>query len=93
MSDMPLQPSTTTKQPLKAQTVVSWMDAIVAAIEAGGALGAPSGVLYAALSPYMTLDVYQRLMNSMVHMGLLSTKGHLYTLTAKGTEWHRARCL
>jgi hypothetical protein len=98
MSDMQLVPITTnakTKETSASKTakLVKMMDTIIDAVEAGGAQGAPSGVMYAALSPYMSLDIYQRLMNSMVHMELLSVSGHLYHLTDKGAEWHKARCL
>jgi hypothetical protein len=88
-----IQPSTNTTPQTKTAKLASMMDAIVCAVESGGDMGAPSGVMYAALSPYMTLDVYQRLMNSMVHMGLLRVSGHLYHLTPKGIEWYQARCL
>lgn len=75
------------------------MDIIIVGVQAGGSMGAPSGVMYAALSPYMNLDVYQRLMDMMVGAGLLvaitrgvTLGGHVYTLTAQGEKWYAARC-
>lgn len=69
------------------------MDAIIDAVHEGGIDGAPSGIMYAALYPYMELGTYKRLMETMVHAGLLTVTGHIYHLTDKGREWHHARCL
>jgi hypothetical protein len=55
-------------------------DAIVAAVEAGGALGAPGGHLYAALMDKMTADQFQQFMSALVGAGKLRKQGELYFL-------------
>jgi hypothetical protein len=79
-------------KPTRGARIAAIMDAIIGAVHEGGAEGAPSGVMYAVLSAYMELGVYQRLMDMMVGAGLLVRSGHLYRLTTKGDEWYETRC-
>jgi hypothetical protein len=54
-------------------------DAIVDAVKAAGAMGAPGGVLYAALMAYgISLSQFESLMSAMVSAGKLTKHGHLY---------------
>lgn len=52
---------------------------IVEAVKDMGAMGAPSGPMYAALmSTGMTLDQYQTIMDGLVSSGKLKQVGHVY---------------
>jgi len=54
-------------------------DAIVDAVKAAGPIGAPGGVIYAALMAHgCTLTQYQSLMGYLVRKGTLKQDGHLY---------------
>jgi len=64
--------------------------AVLEAIEHSGDLGAPSGVMYAALSSQgCTLQQYQSLMGSMKRRGLVSEEGDCYTITEAGKQFRR----
>jgi hypothetical protein len=54
-------------------------DAIVEAVKAAGPLGAPGGVIYAALADKMTADQFNQFMSALVGAGKLNRNGHLYT--------------
>ena len=56
-------------------------DAIIEAVKAGGPLGAPGGVLYAALMDKMTADQFAQFMSALVGAGKLRKQGHLYFVT------------
>jgi hypothetical protein len=54
-------------------------DAIVEAIKAAGPMGAPGGVIYAALmASGCTLTQYESFMGAMVRTGILTRHGDLY---------------
>jgi hypothetical protein len=54
-------------------------EAIEDAVKAAGPLGAPGGVIYAALMAHgVTLDQYNQLMSGLVRAGRLTRDGHLY---------------
>lgn len=54
-------------------------DAIEDAVKAAGSMGAPGGVLYAALMAHgISLAQFQSLMDAMVGAGRLTRSGHLY---------------
>jgi hypothetical protein len=54
-------------------------DAIVDAVQAAGPLGAPGGVIYAALMAHgVSLDQYNQLMSGLVRVGKLTRDGDLY---------------
>ena len=54
-------------------------DAIVEAVEAAGPMGAPGGVIYAALmASGCTLAQYESIMSAMVRAGILTRHGDLY---------------
>ena len=55
------------------------MDAVVDSVRAAGPMGAPGGVLYAALMVHgCTLENFQALMGVLVKVGKLTQKGNLY---------------
>jgi hypothetical protein len=54
-------------------------DAIVEAVKAAGPVGAPSGVIYAALmASGCTLAQYESIMSAMVRSGIFTRHGDLY---------------
>jgi hypothetical protein len=54
-------------------------DAIVTAVESAGPLGAPGGVIYAAMmASGCNLQTYETLMNGLVGAGKLRKSGDLY---------------
>lgn len=58
---------------------------VLEAVEAGGVLGAPGGVLYAAMQVQgATLNQYQSIMNGMVGNGLLTLDSDCYSMTDAG---------
>lgn len=62
-------------------------DAIVSAVDAAGPLGAPGGVLYAALMGQgCTLQQFQSITGGMVGAGLLCKVGESYFLGELGLE-------
>lgn len=63
----------------KVETMASLCAIIVEAVKDMGAMGAPSGPMYAALmSTGMTLDQYQTIMDGLVSSGKLKRRGHVY---------------
>lgn len=61
------------------------VEIVLETIEAGGELGAPSGVLYAGLMHLgMRLDQYETLINSLKEVGLVTESAHLLKLTDVG---------
>ena len=60
-------------------------DAIIDAVKAAGPLGAPAGVLYAALMGHgCTLSQFEQIMGGMVRAGLLTRSGDLYHVAEAG---------
>jgi hypothetical protein len=54
-------------------------DAIIDAVKAAGPLGAPGGVLYAALMSYgCTLEQFENLMAGLVRAKMLEKRGQCY---------------
>jgi hypothetical protein len=52
-------------------------DMIVETAREAGPLGAPSGVVYAALSAHgMTLNVYQQIVDALVDAGRITVENH-----------------
>jgi len=59
------------------------IDCIMDAARIGGDLGAPSGVIYAAMAAQgMTLDVYQQLVDYLVRKNRITLKYNLIRLAA-----------
>lgn len=59
--------------------------ALLEAIDEAGPLGAPSGILYAALMGQgCTLDTYKQIMDPMVSRGFLVLEHDCYTMTVFG---------
>lgn len=55
------------------------VSAIIDAVKAAGPIGAPGGVLYAALMAHgCTLEQFEKLMGALVRHGALKRKGDLY---------------
>lgn len=68
------------------------MDAIIGAVRAAGPMGAPGGVIYAALMAQgCTLSQYQSLMGAMVRAGVLWREGDLYRLPPKPPAARRSK--
>ena len=64
------------------------LNAIVSAVDAGGSMGVPSGVLYAALmTAGMTYEQYTMCMSVLVSDGILRQSGHAYFVTEKGRQF------
>ncbi len=60
-------------------------DAIVEAVKATGPMGAPGGVIYAALmASGCTLTQYETIMSAMVRSRILTRHGDLYRVAAAG---------
>lgn len=61
------------------QALKSIAMAIIDTVKKAGSLGAPSGVLYAALMAQgCTLSQYQKIMGGLVNAGYLSLQGDCY---------------
>ena len=60
-------------------------DAIVEAVKAAEPIGAPGGVIYAALmAGGCTLAQYESIMSAMVRSGILTRHGDLYRVVPAG---------
>ena len=58
------------------------MACILDAAEAAGPMGAPSGVVYAALSAHgLTLPAYQQILDALIQAGKITVSGHCIRLT------------
>jgi hypothetical protein len=62
----------------KAAALRLALQAILDAVKAAGDLGAPGGVLYAALIDRISLWQFEQIMEALVHMGKLRKRGDLY---------------
>jgi hypothetical protein len=59
-------------------------EAIEDACKAGGAVGAPGGVIYSALTAHgVTFQQYQQIMSGMVRAGRIVKRGECYFPAAK----------
>jgi predicted methyltransferase len=62
--------------------------AVLETIEESGSLGAPSGVLYAALSSKgVSLSIYQQMIASMGKNGFVTESDHCLHITKVGKEF------
>lgn len=74
-----------TPEQIKALQVMC--DVILTAVEAGGTLGAPSGILYAAfMSSGCTLSMYEDIMRGLCRAGMVTLRAHCYHLTQAGKQ-------
>jgi hypothetical protein len=65
--------------PQQAKAIRAACSAIVDAVKAAGPVGAPGGVIYAALMGQgCTLHQYEQLMSGLVRAGRLRREGDLY---------------
>jgi len=61
------------------RAVIGLMTAIVETVKEAGKLGAPGGVMYAALMAHgCTLDQFNTIMQVLVNVGKLRRSGNLY---------------
>lgn len=68
-----------TQQQVNALRLI--VSAIVDAVKAAGPIGAPGGVLYAALMTHgVTLEQFEKLMSGLVHANLLRRQGDCYLI-------------
>lgn len=67
-----------TRTDAEKKQIVLACQAIIDAVKAGGDLGAPGGVLYAALLDQLTLEQFESLMRGIVGAGCLRKSGELY---------------
>jgi hypothetical protein len=66
----------------KAAALRLALQAILDAVKEAGDLGAPGGVLYAALIGRMSLGQFEQIMAALVSMGKLRKRGDLYVWIA-----------
>jgi hypothetical protein len=65
--------------PEQRRAIAALCDAIVEAVRAGGPLGAPGGVIYAALMGQgCSLERYEAFMGALVRAGKLTRRGECY---------------
>jgi hypothetical protein len=62
----------------KAAALRLALQAILDAVKEAGSLGAPGGVLYAALLGRISLQQFEQLMTALVRMGKLRREGDVY---------------
>jgi hypothetical protein len=75
----------------KAKILHELLCAIVETVKEAGDMGAPSGVMYAALMyTGMTLEAYQQTMNCLVLFGNLRHSGHVYYWLKDVPAWKAA---
>jgi hypothetical protein len=68
-----------TNQQVQALRLVA--NAVIEAVKAGGTIGAPGGVMYAAMSAQgCTLDQFEQIMSGLCRAGILRRDGHCYHL-------------
>lgn len=70
--------------------VLELMSAIVDSVRAGTkanpAIGVPGGHLYAALMDMLNLDQFERIMGTLISVGLVTKRGQCYFSVAKATQ-------
>lgn len=71
----PTQPQTNDVQ---VQAIRFICDAIVESVAVAGSMGAPGGVLYAALMGSLSFDQFEGFMSGLVMVGRLRKQGELY---------------
>jgi len=68
------------------QTLRTIGKAILESVRAAGVLGAPGGIMYAALMAQgCTLNQFQQIMSGMVNAGVLEQHGDCYTVGPKAS--------
>ena len=60
------------------QAIFALFSAITESVKVAGDLGAPGGVLYAALMGKLTLDQFEKVMGALVQAGNLKKRGDCY---------------
>jgi hypothetical protein len=60
---------------------IDMMKAVYVKIASAGAMGKPSGHLYAEIMEYVDLNAYQSMIRLMINKGLLSQRGDLLFIT------------
>lgn len=70
--------------PEQARAVVALAEVIEGTVNDSGPMGAPSGVIYAALMAHgVTLDVYQGIVGTLVRMGRIQQSGDVFYAVTK----------
>lgn len=64
--------------PQRQQLMLQALQTLVDAVKAGGKLGAPGGVMYAALLDKLSLQQFESMMRVLVLKGYLRKEGDLY---------------
>ena len=64
------------------QALLALCQMFVEAVKAGGSMGAPAGVMYAAVMDKMTLAQFEQVMSVLVGAGKVRKSGHLYHFVA-----------
>jgi len=62
----------------KLAAIRAILDAIVEGVKAGGSMGTPGGVLYAALLDKINLSQFEAIMAALVQSGRLRRQGERY---------------
>lgn len=62
----------------QAQVLRALCEMFIEAVKAGGELGAPAGVMYAAVMDKISLAQFEQVMSALVAMGKVRKCGHLY---------------
>ena len=63
------------------ETMAAVATAVVETVQESGRDGAPSGILYAAVQTMgMSLNLYQSMMDALVHGGILARSGNVYRI-------------
>ena len=60
---------------------------IIDAVSQADAMGAPGGVLYAAIMDKLTLDQFNQITGALISKQLLTRTGERYRATAAGRAW------
>lgn len=62
----------------QTQLLRAALQALLDAVKAGGTMGAPAGVMYAALLDKLTLSQFNQLMGALLSAGKVRKQGDLY---------------
>ncbi len=55
-------------------------DAIIEAVKIAGPLGAPGGIMYAALMNVVTLDQFEQICGTLCRLGKIEKRGECYVI-------------
>ena len=64
------------------QALLALCQMFIDVVKAAGSIGAPAGVMYAAVMDKMTLAQFEQVMSALVAMGKVRKTGHLYHFVA-----------